>query len=318
MRWNLIQRMLAPFVRVCFLAFCNLAYASHYTTSFPSLLLLLPLNILDNKYTSSFFLTQRARTREKTKKQTNECEREEKQPEHKKQANKPANKHTNIPISLSHKICQWTHIEFLTFSILYALEVNCFVTSRSVIITKILNTVNQLSLAIDWTNRFVRVFFCFVAFFCYFLCSKNKNSINFLSLSFFSPHSLSANEQKYGRFDARVFANMCRLNKRISVSQNCWICCFCFRFSTFSVCVWCVLRKTRMIRTNINVRLCNGMDVRSSSTVRMCACGRHTEYAYELIHSLVCSHWSVYVCLFGVLSLLRVWCSCLLFGMQMA
>lgn len=44
-----------------------------------------------------------------------------------------------------------------------------------------------------------------------------------------------------------VFANVCRLNKRISVSQNCWICCFSFRFSTFSV---CVLRKTRMICTN--------------------------------------------------------------------
>lgn len=47
-----------------------------------------------------------------------------------------------------------------------------------------------------------------------------------------------------------------------------------FLLSIFHIFGMCVLRKTRMICTNINVRLCNGMDVRSSSNVRLCACGR--------------------------------------------
>lgn len=79
----------------------------------------------------------------------------------------------------------------------------------------------------------------------------------------------------------------------------------------------CVLRNTRMMCTSINVRLYNGMDVRSSSSVRMYACGRHTEYAFE--HWYI--HWCVHtlsVCLCACVSVLlyvltaqfdvHVWC----------
>lgn len=123
MRWNLIQRMLAPFVRVCFLAFCNLAYATtQLVVSISSSSLI--LNILDNKYTS-FFVTQSAYQRENEEPNQRE---QKKTAARTQKANQPASKQTSTqtfhfcfrikytPIYQLHIPCVFQHtLRFLHF-----------------------------------------------------------------------------------------------------------------------------------------------------------------------------------------------------------
>lgn len=122
MRWNLIQRMLAPFVRVCFLAFCNLAYATtQLVVSISSFSLI--LNILDNKYTS-FFVTQSAYQRENEEPNQREQKKTAARTQKANQpASKQANKHTNIPFLLSHKI--YTNIPMNTHCVSYIFDFVC-------------------------------------------------------------------------------------------------------------------------------------------------------------------------------------------------